>query len=243
MNCLEFHRFTLADPNSRDPGYLQHARQCAACRSYAERGSAFEDSLRDAMSVEVPADLLPDIMLQQAISAEQSPRRHCIETPAWWARPPLALAASLLVVALAGWLGLQWFGSTELSFPDEVIAHIEHEIEHLHEAGEVGDAKVAALIGSFGGHVEEGLGKVSYAGSCTIRNRKGLHMVLDGDRGPVTVFYIPGEQPGSETRFSRNGYQGELVPAGGGSLAIIGEQGEALAPIIARFDDAIAWGT
>lgn len=243
MNCLDFHRLTLSDPNSHDAGYLQHARQCAACRGYAERGAAFEGSLREAMAVEVPADLLPDIMLQQAISAEQSPQRHCVEPSAWWARPPLTLAASLLGVMLAGWLGLQWFGSAELSFPDEVIAHIEHEIAHLHEAGEVGDAKVAALIGSFGGHVGGRLGKVSYAGSCTIRNRKGLHMVLDGERGPVTVLFVPGEQPGNETRFNRDGYQGELVPAGGGSLAIVGEQGEPLAPIITRLDDAIAWGS
>jgi len=237
MNCLEFRRLTLVEPDSRDADYLRHRRDCAACAAYAGRSAVFEDSLREALALDVPTDLLPGLLLEQAIATEQpQPQRPR------WRGPTLALAASLLVMTLAGWLGLRWFSGAQQSFPDEAIAHIEHEIEHLHEPGEVGDAKVAALLGSFGGRVEQDLGTVRYAGSCTLRNKKGVHMVLAGDKGPVTVFYVPGDKPVAVSHFSGDGYEGELVPAGDGSLAVIGEQGEPLEPIIARLDRAIAWG-
>jgi len=256
MNCLEFHRMSLAEPDSRDAAYLQHRHECAACRAYAERNVGFEQSLREAMQIDVPADLLPTIKLGQAIAAEDSvattsgpdlrrvPGRRgtvAVLQRRWAARPVLALAASVVVLVAAGFLGLQALNQPSQSFPDEVIAHIEHELNHLHEPGEVGEAKLAALLDGFGGSIEQDLGKVSYAGTCTIRKQKGLHMVMAGERGPVTVFYVPGEKPGATTRFSADGYQGELVAAGDGSLAIVGAEGEPLAPIISRLDQAIAW--
>ena len=91
--------------------------------------------------------------------------------------------------------------------------------------GEVGEARLAELPGGFGGTVEQQFGKVSYAGTCNIRKHQGLYMVRVGERGPVRVFYVPGEKPGMTTRFSADGYQGELVAAGDGSLAIMGHGG------------------
>lgn len=250
MNCLEFRRMTLAEPDCRDPAYLQHRHDCAACRAYAEGSAGFEQSLRDAMRVEVPSDLLSTIKLGQAIAVEQGVSTDDVEgrrstvfgfISRLGHRQRLAMAASVLVVLVAGFLGVQGLKPETQSFPDEVIAHIENELNHLNEPGEVDAAKLALLMKGVGGSIREPIGRVSYAGRCVIRKQQGLHMVMDGKRGPVTVFYVPGEKPGDTRRFSADGYQGELVEAGAGSLAVVGAQGEPLAPIISRLDQAIAW--
>jgi hypothetical protein len=240
MNCLEFRRLTLVDPETQDSGYRRHRRDCAACRDYAAVSTDFEADLREAMTIAVPDDLVPRVLLAQAIAVEKAPRRPWFGSRAF---PGLALAASLLLLVAAGWLGMRDGGSPPLSLSAEVVAHIEAERDYLTKTGEVGEARLAALLEGFGARVRHGgLGRVSYAGACEIRNRKGVHLVLQGERGPVTVLYLPGEAPGVIERFEQDGFSGELLPVGRGSLAVVGEQGEALEAIITNLEQAIAWG-
>jgi len=263
MNCLEFRRMSLTDPGTQDTGYQRHRHECAACRDYAAVGADFEAGLREAMNIEVPGDLVPRVLLAQAIAVEQAPRRPWFgglsvlgliqgliqglasglaQLSAKARSPGLAVAASLLLLVAAGWLGMRGFGGAPLSLSAEVVAHIEAERDYLQKTDEVGEATVAALLEGFGARIRHSPGRVSYAGACEIRNRKGVHLVLQGERGPVTVLYVPGEKPGPTKRFEQDGFSGELLPVGGGSLAVVGEQGEALEAIITNLEHAIAWG-
>jgi hypothetical protein len=247
MNCLEFRRMSLTDPGIQDAGYQRHRHECVACRDYAVGSMDFEAGLREAMNIEVPEDLAARVLLAQAIAVEQAPRRRWF---GGWSipglvpglAPGLAMAASLLLLVVVGWLGMGDFSAPPLSLSAEVVAHIEAERDYLTQPGEVGEARLAALLEGVGARIRHSPGRVSYAGACEIRNKKGVHLVLQGERGPVPVLYVPGEKPGPTQRFEQDGFTGELLAVGDGSLAVVGEGGEALEPIIANLEQAIAWG-
>jgi hypothetical protein len=67
--------------------------------------------------------------------------------------------------------------------------------------------------------------EVRYAGVCDIRRRPGAHLVLAGERGPVTVLLMPDERVSQRTA-ARRRPEGVILPVDGGSLAIVGSRGE-----------------
>ncbi len=218
MKCVQFRRALLIDPHTRDPGFRAHARNCRACARAAADTLAFERRLRAALAAEVEgSDIMPGP--GAAVSAR-----------GWW---PFLLAVVPLAL-IAAWIGLRGL-SLGTDWERLVIDHIRAEPSHLWAAAPVPWRRVQALLRELDIEADSRLGPVTYAGRCVIGPRRGVHLVVPGEARPVTLLLLPGTVARRQHRFAASGLAGLVVPAGFGDLAVVGQPGEALEPILHRF--------
>ncbi len=214
VSCEQFRRALLIDPHTRDPGFRAHVGRCGACARAAADALAFEHRLHAALADEVdPSDTTPG-------------------TGASGWRPVLLAVVPLVLIAI--WIGLRGPVSGD-DWGKLIIDHIQAEPSHLQEKGPVSRRRVQVLLRGLGIEAPSWLGPVTYAGRCLIGPRPGIHLVVPGKRGAVTLLLLPGAVARREHRFAASGLAGVLVPAGFGNLAVVGRPGEALEPILDRF--------
>ena len=86
-------------------------------------------------------------------------------------------------------------------------------------------------------------GLITYAQSCIINGRVVPHLVIQGERGPVTILLMPEEKISGAQSFGDEDIQGVILPVGNGSIAIIGGAGERLDGIQERVRNSVTWST
>lgn len=230
MDDLEFRRRCIADPFDRDKAFRRRTRQSADHAHLVEHQTRFDKRLRAVMlDIKVPEDLQARIQLRHSLQQRQITWRFY--------RSSLALAASLIITT--GVISLLF--SPRESLQEAILAHVHDELNHLVEQKPVNDDQIRRLLGSAGGRLEGDFGRVSYAGSCQIRHHKGVHLVLQGQLGPVTVLLMPGEQLSERDAIGDARFQGIMLPTPNGSMAILGESGEPLRRIEHRVLSSIEW--
>jgi len=190
---------------------MRAARRAApefeAAAAEAER---FEALLERALALPVPADLAPAVARARTTRA-----RH------WW---PTALAAGLLLAV--GAASLTWsLRPAWDSVEDYLVDHYRHDGVRAIALLDRGAAPpVAELLAEFRLGAEPALADiVGVIKVCPTPGGRGLHMVLDTRRGPVTVIYMPDVEVTDRERLVFDGLEAILVDAPGGSAAIIGE--------------------
>jgi len=237
VNCLNFRRRWLTVPGARDIALAQHERVCSGCRQFARRGSEFERKLREALSIEVPADLAERIR-QRWDSGEQAHKRQL--RPLRYA----LVATLLLVVGLASLFGYEFLASDshEAALHRTIVQHINGELDQLYERNEIGMTQVGSLFARFGAELQGDLSRVAFARACRIGRHDGVHMVFKGRRGPVTVFYMDGAYVEDQSRIDGKRFTGVLLSVDAGSIAVVGERGELLAPVVERLKENLHWG-
>ncbi|MEA3274619.1 MAG: DUF3379 family protein [Pseudomonadota bacterium] len=80
---------------------------------------------------------------------------------------------------------------------------------------------------------------MSYAARCNIRRQEGVHLVLPGDKGAVTLLFMPNEHLPDSRSVSSAHLDGVIVPTSYGSLAVVGEKSESVSPILKRIQAAV----
>lgn len=211
MDFTEFRRKLGAEPRSEDPEFL------AACESTSEHQEAaalardLETKLDRALGIPPPADLLNTL---QAIPGKRarSPRR--------W---PLALAASVLVAVGAAGVGWQMNQSWD-SVEDFVADHYRHDgnkvLAHSME-GSYGD--VSEILAQFDVDAAPQLANIiDVIKYCPTPGGKGVHMILNTETGPITVFYMPHTQVTDKEMLAFDDRKAILVDLENGSAAIVG---------------------
>ena len=214
MNFSEFKRMLGAEPRSRDPE-LMHARESAPeFEAAAVEAEQFETGLERAVMIPTPDGLLEDLkaLSQQPVNYDQ-PRR-------WW---PMALAASVLMAV--GAAGLTWnLNQGWDSVEDNVMDHYRHDGSQaitLAGTGSAGD--VQALLAELDVQALPALaGIVGVIKNCPTPDGKGIHMILNTESGPVTVFYMPETRVKDRENLAFDGINAILVELQRGSAAIIG---------------------
>lgn len=214
MNCLEYRRRLTIEPRSQDVELANHARACASCAAFSKRMFGLEDRLEQALAIDAPSGLASRIMLRQTTTQTHHRSQRRI----------LAYAAGItLVIGMAlGWL----LTPTYEALDQVVLAHINNEIDHLSENHNVSMGRLETVMAAVGGTVLQPVGQIRYAGNCPIRKHKGVHVILDGDQGPVTVLVMPGESVTQRQRVGDQRFRGLIVPVDNGSIAIVGEKAE-----------------
>ncbi len=224
MNCPEFRQRYPADPRCQDNVFLAHKHDCRACGEFAAQEAAFEQALCGALAVDVPPRLTARVILTQTLHQARRRRRFVA-----------AAAMVLLALPVAAWL----LRLPSTSLQDEVIAHIAGERDHLVAHGPVPDTAVSAVLTTIGVEARQPLANVRYAGVCPIRRQPGGHLVLAGAHGPVTVLLMPRETVSRRLPIATAEFRGVILPAGDGSVAIVGAPGEALETIEQQLDRAL----
>ena len=233
MQCLEFRRRILTEPNCVDGDTTAHAAECPACRRFAERQQAFERELKVACTVEVPEGLCHRVLLQQRLVHRRRLRRI------WQA---VLVAASLLLAVSASVLVMP-AGLT--GHVDQLgVAAIEHvaaEPDLLAHAEPVPLGLVNAALMPIGARFVDRIGEVRYAGPCAFKNHMGGHLVLGGTTGPVTILLLPKEPLAKPVTVRKLGWQGMVLPASRGSVALIARPGEDLTSLTEQVRRALVY--
>lgn len=191
----------------------------------------FEALLSRALRIDVPADL---------------PEQKAWPRRAQWRW--LAAAAAVVLAVGVSVKGLQYYGYLPTGdLAGDVVAHIHHEpgavrvkVEPPTSALPAADVEAVVLAG--GAHLEHLRPMVRYARLCPFRGETVAHLVVQGEAGPVTVLLLPHEKVDHPVPVDEDGFVGTIAPLeGGGSIAVIGEPGEALAEIQRDVAAAVRW--
>ena len=234
MNCLEFRRQILTDPFCKDVAVIAHEAECASCAPYARDIRAQEIRLRSALQ-EISA---PEGMAERIQLATRFEQRSTVQRR-WW----YSAAASMLMAIGISMVSL--FSTSieraNVALAQSVINHIEDEAHHLREARPVSDERLHRVFERFGAELADDIGQVNFAAECLMRDRTGVHLVMPGKMGPITVFFMPGEMAESSMPVKSTRFAGKILPTEWGSIAVVGEAGESLDGLGERLAAAVHW--
>lgn len=230
MDDTQFSRRCYTAPN--DPALVAARGDSLARARRLRRVQALDANLRAAFdALPLPEGLESRILLRQQLALRRERKR--------WAQVAFGLAASLLLgvgAVLHLGLPLPW-----QSLEQRVVAHLYHEPHSLEPRPALPLAQVNALLARHGMQASEALGAVYYATDCPIGRRPGPHLVLAGEHKPVTVFILLGEEVPGSLPVADARFEGRIVATPAGSMAIVGERGEPLAPVEGRLRSALRW--
>jgi Protein of unknown function (DUF3379) len=227
IGCAEYRRAVLANPRDPAPELAAHLANCRECPGYLERLLRFEDRLERALRVEAREEREP---------LRARPRAH---------RGWLAMAASVAAaLVVAGGL---WVAAPHSSLAADVVAHMAGEPEAWTRTDEpVPASDLDRVLGRAHIRLKPEAGLVSYAQSCRFRGHTVPHLVVQTERGPVTVMVLANDSVAKTIRFEEEGYRGVIVPvAGHGSLAVLARGPDAdldvVGKVAERVEGAIVW--
>ena len=241
MDELQLRRHCIAAPNDQDAEFLAQLAAQPAAQKVAAQARHFDQRLSLAVNqVPSPDGLAARILFSKGIQLRRRRRRLNIG---------LAMAASLLLSATL----LLWpkpATQPQSEFAALALQHVYGEIGHLeHAGGTVSDTTVSGLFAQLGGQLDgklgAALGKVSFAFMCPTPHGRGLHLIADNAAGRVTLLYMP-NTPSDEnlSEFSDQRFVGlAMRPASGGSLAIIGENQQAVKLMANDLQEHLQWQT
>lgn len=227
MNCLEFRRAALIDPQHPGHEALEHEASCPSCAHFYRELRMQEEALYEAMNVPVPDGLADRVLLRQ--------------TRGWRERlfPRFAAPALAASLALAAAVGLGWIFQSAALTPEMlaagIVAHVEEEQKALREEQRVPLARLVTAVRLSGGELVEPPGETSYANYCPLPGGgKGEHLVFNTPHGKLTLILMPGKRITHPVRLDRDGLTVSLIPAGEGSLALVSDDRE-------RIGEAESW--
>ncbi|MGD2119505.1 MAG: DUF3379 family protein [Chromatiales bacterium] len=218
MNCEDFKTLLLQQPHNQDEAFHQHRRSCSACETAYQQAMQFEKQLIDALNTPTPPEL-PTRLLQEARTRQQQRKKRA------WLKYSLA-ASLLLVISSAVYL----FQVVQIqSLPKFVLAHIEHEVNQLDNRLQVNAGRLARLSADFdGGYLQTLKQKITYVEKCWLRTGYGLHLIVEGQTGPVTLLLMPNEATTQTVAVRSERFTGNIYPLARGSFALVGEHGESI---------------
>lgn len=235
MDCLSFRRRILENPFDHESALMEHERACPACAEFARQTRNRDHALRRLLEVEPPPGMTERI--QMAISFDQHQQRQ--HSRPWWVSAVAGLLIAVAAVTLS--VILDPLDRRNVALAESVVNHIKDEAHHLREAGPVDRGAVKLVFRRFGADLIGDIGRVNFAAMCLMRKKTGVHLVLPGEHGPITVFYMPDEMTDEVIEVSDERFQGQVVPTAWGSVAIVGERGEDLGDLAQRLVAAVRW--
>lgn len=236
MNCKDYKEAIAADPSQQFDG-AAHTDACESCATFRDEILTLDEKISRALEINVPELAMPELPAtsdddQKVVNLPF--RRGGMSAPAW-----IGLAASVLIVTV---LGVRFAGDDVVyeSLAEEIVAHFDH-----HQAGlKVTNVGVSerTLANVVEDNVEEmDIGLITYATSCDINGHSVPHLVIQGERGPITILLLPDENIGSAVALEGIGVTGVILPVGNGSIAIIGNRDEPMENIQEQIVNSVKW--
>lgn len=203
---------------------------------------AFEAQLAEAMQLDVPElniPELPDMDTEKVVPFQRGPKKLT-----WF-----AMAAT---IALAAFLGFQ-VGNNEQGNDGEyrggaleaqVLAHLDGELVSYRVTDEpVPDERLVMVVPASVATMNHDAGLITYAKSCHINGKDVPHLVVQGEKGPITILLMPDEKVEGTRELEGENIHGLIIPVGNGSIAIVGGKDEALDRVRQNVVDSVSWST
>jgi len=258
MNCLEFKRLALSDPNSGEHDFVRHSKDCPDCLNYVAGVRKMDNDLSHSLNVTMPSDLIARLQLNQEMT-EDADQETASQTSfgahndsnvvAFQAMRRYAIAACLaLSLFVAGFMASSQF-SVNQQIGDDYEALLSGVVEHMHEqavtpmwGAERANNSANALLSSYDGEMKlKFLSNLQFSRICPMGKYKGLHATLETDHGQVTFAYIKGEPVGELLDAGYEGYVSRIKPLRGGNLIIMSRTNKGMQEADAQLKDAIYW--
>lgn len=231
MNCNNCQEILGAEPESTIPEVIEHLKDCVDCQAFKAGAQNLDSILAQAMKVDVPDGLMDFDYTGKVVEFPAAKKRNPLV--------PFALAASVLLVVAASFLS--WRSASVESWAPDLIAHIEHEPKAFAITTPVPAAKVVQVAQQNGVRMAGDFGNITYIKSCPFRGKMVTHLVAQTDRGPVTVMLLPGETVDQPEQIDEEGYVGTVLPFNGGSIVVVGSDGESAKKIQKQMSSSVTW--
>ncbi|MDJ0711657.1 MAG: DUF3379 family protein [Woeseiaceae bacterium] len=198
----------------------------------------FDLKIAKALQIDVPELVMPELPEIEAGNVATLPVRRRSMKPLWFA------VAATVVLATSISLRMSDVFQTYDSLADEILAHLDHEPGALRVTDiPVPDARLARVVPASIAEFDRDEALITYAQPCIIRGKTAPHLVVQGERGPVTIILMPEVAVAETTPIDGASVKGVILPVGDGSIAIIGDRDEVLAPIQKNVVDSVTWTT
>ena len=234
MNCTDIQAALNANPEFKDES--GHLQDCADCRRYRDDLRSLDQRIRAAMEVDVPKLEMPELPELDTSKIAALPARRRRTRSLWF-----AIAAS---VALAVFVGLRVSGpeSAEYSLAEQVLAHVDHEPAALLPSNTpVDDDHLQSVVPRNMASMNHEAGLITFAETCPINGNPIPHLVIQGERGPITILLLPEEEISEAISLDGENVHGSILPVGEGSVAIIGTRDERLDKVQRSVINSVAW--
>ena len=234
MNCEEYRQEVAADPSF--DGGAGHLSECRECQAFRTEMRLLDEQIRRVLAINVPALKMPELPVlddAKVVALDARKRRG----PATW----FAIAATVVLAAL---VSVQMF-TTDTgydSLADEVLAHLDHEPIALRPTRTpVSDQSLTRVVPATMAQFDRESSLITYARSCVINGKKVPHLVVQGERGPITILLMPNESVAESVPLDGENTHGVILPVGDGSVAIIGVRDEPLEGVEKSVLDSVRW--
>ncbi|NQV87820.1 MAG: DUF3379 family protein [Woeseiaceae bacterium] len=238
MNCEDYKQALTTSPEfGNEPG---HAQTCAECAQYRAEIWALETRIAAAMVLSAPELKMPELPDLDTVDVVSLTARRSASKPVWF-----ALAASVLIAAVIG-IRMSDPGMEEIfgTLEEQVLAHVDHEpAALLPSSTPVSDGRLAKAVPNRIATMNRDVGLITFAEFCSINGKDVPHLVIQGERGPITILLMPHEKVAEATTLDGDNIRGIILPVGDGSIAIIGDREEPLEQVQQNVLDSVMWST
>ncbi|MEO0368261.1 MAG: DUF3379 family protein [Pseudomonadota bacterium] len=239
MECLEFKRLALSEPNSTQHRFVEHSKECPDCLKYVTSIRQMDADLSQSLSVSVPQDLMAKIQLNQELAEVKE---------AYWTFPK-AIAAGLAGVFALGILlsNVQLFAPAGIQQDYEqllsaVVEHVNHHPVTPVYASEQANRSVQAVLASYDSNVKlKYMENLQFGKICPMGKYHGLHATLDTPDGQVMFAYLKGDAESELRDLSMDGYVSRVKPVKGGNLVIISRNARSLQTADEQLTESMYW--
>jgi len=239
MNCEDYKAALAGDPSASIEGGDAHVAACDSCAAFRAEMQALDAKIAQALSINVPNLQMPELPEIEDDNVVNIPFRNkqTFSMPTW-----IGIAATVVIAAFVGVRMIDLDPGSGLPLNEEVLAHFDHEPSSLQVTTvAVSDEQFSTVVNPSIGTMDRNVGLVTYANSCIINGKTIPHLVIQGEKGPITLLLMPEEMIDGAMTLDGNGVNGVILPMGNGSIAIIGEQDEPLDAIEQRIIDSVEW--
>jgi hypothetical protein len=236
LDCKRFQKVAGADLSALDQDLLEHAEVCSDCDHFLEEAKRFDLLLSAAIKVDVP-----DVLEANLLNIADKPSAAFSSGGSSRAPRFMALAASVLLIVGGSFMANKLLLQPSQPLEQVVLSHIESEPKMLTLASFTPAAQVQSQLLNFGVRLTEPLRHVSHLELCDIGDTQGLHIVMKGEKGPITLLLLPTVKSETVRSFSEGRWTGYIKPAEQGTIAIVAELGEPLDEINHSLLNTIHW--
>ncbi|MFC3093237.1 DUF3379 domain-containing protein [Alteromonas sediminis] len=230
MDELEFRRRVYANPDDTSHDIGSAAKSDPNKQQFLSETRALNEQLKTAANIPVPDNLADKLIWQSALRDHAQQKQR--------ARWHIAMAAS---VAFAVGLTFALWTPSKIDLGHAALAHMDHaEIEMQFAASPVSLELVNAKLESMGAELTQHIGNVYVANYCQLDNYKALHLIVDTEQGPVSLFVMPHEADATlPYRFSDDRYVGKGFSTQRASVMLVGDKDSDLHAISGKVRESL----
>lgn len=235
MDDILFRHTAIATPNSKNDDFLQRLADSDKDKALVNQAKEFDANIQRLLKVDVPEGLTDKILLEQSFAIEN----ERIKSGRWH----IAIAASIAFVLGITLPLLNNFSHYPSDIGEVAMQHVKAEYYFTAQSNERADLKmINAKLARYGAEAQDQLGEVSFINYCDFDGTPALHMVMQGEKGQITVFVVPGDAKFIETEQFNNQYlKGITEKMGNANVVIVGERDESLQKVRDSMGNNIKW--